>query len=153
MSIWVIAGLLAVFVVVVLVLRLGSNKEKPKSPVAAGVNTRGAGKSTAPRPGVPVAGSNKPAFHGEVFVAGENPCMAAQALNRKTFEKGKGAAVPLPQCDNAKACGCHLRDTEERRHGERRIAVDRRTDVRFADERRSGRDRRKGVDAWTRTDV
>ena len=149
MSIWVIVGLAVLILAGIFVLR--GNKSKQDAPDRATpprVNTRGPGKAPPPRPVVKKPGDNKPKFAGEVFAQGEDACIAAEAMNRKTFEKDHGTSIPLPQCDKPNDCLCTMREVEERRHGDRRKAIDRRTDVRFADDRRSGRDRRKGADAW-----
>jgi hypothetical protein len=70
-------------------------------------------------------------------------------MRGKTLPAGFVQQIPVPGCDRS-ACECALTELRGRRKAARRTKADRRDNVRFSEERRTGRDRRKGVDSWSR---
>jgi hypothetical protein len=86
-------------------------------------------------------------FRGSTLFPQPGACAAAQNLRGKTFEGAEVLKVPVPGCDRSR-CECQIHAIVGRRRGPRRVSQDRRTDVRFSSERRSGSDRREGAETW-----
>lgn len=87
-------------------------------------------------------------FRGATLFPQKGACEAIMKLRGRTFPEGKVPKVPVPGCDR-EHCECQVHEVVGRRRGPRRVAVDRRSDVRFAEDRRTGHDRREGGDTWT----
>jgi len=77
----------------------------------------------------------------------KDACEAIMKLRGRTFPESRIPSLPVPGCGREK-CGCQIHEVVGRRRGPRRIKSDRRNDVRFTEDRRSGKDRREGVDTW-----
>lgn len=89
-------------------------------------------------------------FRGAMLFPQKDACEAVIKLRGRTFPDGRIPRIPVPGCGRDK-CDCQIHQVVGRRRGPRRVATDRRDDVRFNDDRRNGKDRREGVDAWKRT--
>ncbi len=141
--VWVIAlVLVAVAVFVGLRLRL---RQKPRTVQAVSGSTINAAPRAVARPKPETA--NGDSFRGCLIMPQKDGCEAVQRLRGQTFPIERVIVVPVEGCDRD-ACECHLHRVVGRRRVARRTQADRRADVRFIEDRRSGRDRRKGVDAW-----
>lgn len=86
-------------------------------------------------------------FRGTTLFPQPEACAAAQRLRGKTFEAPEAVRAPVPGCDRAQ-CQCQVHEVVGRRRGLRRVNADRRADVRFANDRRTGQDRRAGGETW-----
>jgi hypothetical protein len=130
------------------VARSGTRAPTP-SPAATGIP---AASPSPPRP-APSSRSNGARsetvdrFRGSTLFPQPGACAAAQNLRGKTFEGAEVLKVPVPGCDRSR-CECQIHAVVGRRRGPRRVSQDRRTDVRFSSERRSGSDRREGTETW-----
>lgn len=147
MSLWIVVALVVLIGVLVFV-----KSRKPPEPKAAlrksGSRSSGGG---APEP-TPSARAKPPSeaidkFRGAALFPQKGACEAIMKLRGKTFAEGRVPQVPVPGCDREK-CDCQTHEVVGRRRGPRRIATDRRGDVRFVEDRRNGKDRREGVETW-----
>ncbi len=93
------------------------------------------------------AATTKDGFQGNLVMPQRDSCEAVQRLRGRTFPADRVIELPVNGCDRT-SCGCHLHRIMGRRLSLRRAQSDRRTDVRFDLDRRTGRDRRKGADTW-----
>lgn len=139
--VWVIALVLVAFAVFV-GLRL---RQKPRAvqPVSGSTTNRVPRAAERPKP----EAGNDDSFRGCLVMLQKDGCEAVQRLRGQTLPIERVIVVPVEGCDRD-ACECHLHRVVGRRRLARRTQADRRADVRFTEDRRSGRDRRRGVDAW-----
>lgn len=86
-------------------------------------------------------------FRGTTLFPQPEACEAAHRLRGKTFEAPEILRVPVTGCDRGQ-CQCQIHEVVGRRRSARRVMTDRRSDVRFASDRRTGPDRRKGGESW-----
>ena len=85
---------------------------------------------------------------------GDPCCDAAKEMLSKWYDESDLPSLPLPKCNMMTRCQCIYRHMDDRRKRERRVAEDRRGDIRFEpghDDRRSGDDRRAGYGTWKQT--
>jgi hypothetical protein len=142
-----IIAVLAVALGVLVYLKTRKPPE-PKNPVRKS-GSRGSGVATAPVPGVRVKPPSEAIdkFRGGALFPQKDACEAIMKLRGKTFPEGRIPRIPVPGCDR-EHCDCQVHEVVGRRRGPRRINSDRRGDVRFKEDRRSGKDRREGVETW-----
>jgi hypothetical protein len=140
-------GALVVGLVVVVVLQLRKQpgaKPAPRKP-APGSRATPAAAAEPRRVKPPSEGIDK--FRGATLFPQKGACEAIMKLRGRTFPEGRIPPVPVPGCDRER-CECQVHEVVGRRRGPRRVAVDRRGDVRFSEDRRDGKDRREGADTW-----
>jgi hypothetical protein len=147
MSLWVIIALVALVGVLVFVK---SRKPPEPKPLQRKSGSRSGGPGpAAPAPSVrakpPSEAIDK--FRGAALFPQKGACDAIMKLRGKTFAEGRIPHIPVPGCGREK-CDCQIHEVVGRRRGPRRIAQDRRGDVRFVEDRRDGKDRREGVETW-----
>jgi len=149
MSQWIVGALLVALAVLVFL-----KARKPKASPATVRKSSGARSGCpAPAPGQPAkkkGGEGVDKFRGAALFPQKDACEAIMKLRGKTFPEGRVPKIPVPGC-NRETCGCQVHEIVGRRRGPRRIASDRRGDVRFKEDRRSGKDRREGGDSWNNT--
>jgi hypothetical protein len=140
---------LAIALGVLLLVKLRKPSEPRTTVRKSGSRSAGAGVSSAPAPGARVKAPSEAIdkFRGGALFPQKDPCEAILKLRGKTFPEGRIPRIPVPGCDRGE-CACQVHEIVGRRRGPRRISTDRRGDVRFKEDRRSGRDRREGVETW-----
>lgn len=142
-------GALAVGLLVVVVLQLRKqpgSKSAPRKP-APGSRATAAFASTSESRRVKPPSEGVDKFRGATLFPQKGACEAILKLRGRTFPDGRIPKVPVPGCDRER-CECQVHEVVGRRRGPRRVAVDRRGDVRFSEDRRTGKDRREGADTW-----
>ena len=139
---WIALTVVVVALVVGLRMRSRSRRRRVAPvPTPAIESARGTASRAKP------AASALDAFQGCMVMPQKDCCEAIQRLRGQTFPVDRVITLPVAGCDRA-SCECQLHRVVGRRRGPRRVQTDRRSDVRFKEDRRSGRDRRKGVDVW-----
>jgi len=146
MSGWLIIGIVAIAAVFLIMRR----SRAPERSAHRSAHAHGSGASSAERRAAKRTGDNVDQFRGLTFVPQADACEAALKARSRTFPAANRPQIPLSGCDRD-SCSCELRDVGGRRRGERRVNADRRGEVRFGEDRRKGKDRRAGADAWKRT--
>lgn len=122
----------------------GEPRGGARKPAAA---SRPAAPAAAPAKRVKPPSEAIDKFRGAVIFPQKDACEAVMKLRGKTWPEGRVPKLPLPGCGR-ESCECQVHEIVGRRRGPRRISTDRRGDVRFKEDRRSGKDRRQGVDTW-----
>jgi hypothetical protein len=146
MSIWIGIALAAALALLLVARRRSDGSRAPAvAPVKSQSRADAAGKSKRPKGEEKVIDK----FKGLMLVPQKGACEAAIRMRSKTLPDGFVQQIPVPGCDRG-SCECKLSEVRGRRGGPRRVKADRRDDVRFKEDRRKGRDRRQGVDAWNR---
>lgn len=107
---------------------------------AAGAALKATGRSKPPSEAIDD-------YRGAMLFPQKDCCEAILKLRGRTFPRNTAPTIPVPGCDR-ESCGCQLHQVTGRRRGPRRLVPDRRDDVRFTEDRRTGKDRRSGVDIW-----
>jgi hypothetical protein len=148
MSVWIVSALVALVVVLLFIKSRKSSEPKPAQR-KSGSRSGGPGPTVAPAPPVRAKAPSEATdrFRGAALFPQKGACEAIMKLRGKTFAEGRIPQVPVPGCDREK-CDCQIHEVVGRRRGPRRIATDRRGDVRFVEDRRDGNDRREGTEAW-----
>jgi hypothetical protein len=149
MPFWLVLVIVAV-IIAVLVLR---KKPRPKQVTSQRLKSDSpVNKAVMANSTLTAKAETKSDFSGSRIEPGDriSACDAVRALENKTYQLGKEPSLPLPGCDAA-SCSCQVVPFTERRKGSRRVTPDRRGDIRLSDDRRSGKDRRKGADTWKNT--
>jgi hypothetical protein len=139
------ALVVAVAVLVMLKLRKQPGGRSVPRKLASGSRSAAAAPAEPRRAKPPSEGIDK--FRGATLFPQKGACEAIMKLRGRTFADGREPKIPVPGCDRER-CECQVHEVVGRRRGPRRVAVDRRNDVRFKEERRAGKDRREGADAW-----
>ena len=147
MSLWIVSALVvALGVLVFIKVRAPSESRAPQRKVASPGSRSGGG--AAPAAAKKGKGNEiVDTFRGAALFPQKNACEAIVKLRGKTFPEGRTPKIPVPGCDR-ETCECQVHEIVGRRRGARRISSDRRTDVRFKEDRRKGRDRREGSPTW-----
>lgn len=151
---WIIAALVAVGVVVVFQLRSRTAGNRERRPPPRGVDTlRGGLRRDEParpastgRPNA-LAGSLD-GFQGSMVMPQQDCCEAVLQMRGQLFPPDRTITVPVKGCDRPR-CKCQIHRVAGRRRAARRSQPDRRGDVRFTEDRRSGRDRRRHTEVWS----
>ena len=152
MSLSLVAVLAAAVMIALLVLRRQGKSRPPAAKQAARSNEavkpadahgRRAEAKRSPKP----VSEGPDMFRGGVLFPQKGACEAIMKLRGRTFLEGSVPVIPVKGCDRG-ACDCQVHQVVGRRRGPRRIQIERRADIRFNEERRTGQDRRKGGDSW-----
>lgn len=145
MSGWLIIGIVAIAAAFLLMRR----SKTPQRSAHRSAQAHGSGATAAERRAVKRSTESVDQFRGVTVVPQADACAAALNARKRTFPAANRPQLPLSGCDR-ESCSCELRDVGGRRRGERRVSPDRRGEVRFGEDRRKGKDRRAGADAWKR---
>ena len=138
--------LLAVLVAgVVFALRGRSSAAPRKLPARTGARAAGPAPNATGRSKPPSEAIDD--YRGAMLFPQKDCCEAILKLRGRTFPRNSAPTIPVPGCDR-ESCNCQLHQVTGRRRGPRRLVPDRRDDVRFTEDRRTGKDRRSGVDVW-----
>ena len=144
MSIWTLIGIAALLAVTVYLL-VGGKKRSRQSVAQAPAKQPSALKTTTTQTKLAQAIEDK--FRGVAVFAEADACHAVQRIAGKTFPENRTPHIPVDGCDRER-CECRVASVAGRRRNPRRVHEDRRTDIRFGEERRSHHDRREGQETW-----
>ena len=152
MSLWIVTALVVALGVLIFLKMRTPPEPKSAQRKAVSTSARGPGPGAVPgpakKPKPPPEAIDK--FRGAALFPQKGACEAVMKLRGKTFPEGRVPKIPVPGCDREK-CDCQVHEIVGRRRGPRRISSDRRSDVRFKEDRRGGKDRREGADTWTQS--
>lgn len=150
---WIIAALAAAGVGAVFQLRSRTAGNRAHRPSPRSVDSpRAASRRDEPARSAPTGRTNALAghldgFQGSMVMPQQDCCEAVLQMRGQLFPPDRAITVPVRGCDRPR-CRCQIHRVAGRRRGARRAQPDRRADVRFTEDRRSGRDRRKHAEVW-----